>query len=105
MSDIFIPITGDELKKKIRTKKITIHNPYEGEKKMVFRNEERTLIDNVSTGVKNISNTVRSFDNVITETITITDPVTQQEITMSVAGIATAIEDLYVRWWNEDNPS
>lgn len=106
MPDIFVPVdTSAEVKQKVRTNKITISNPFNGSKSMSFRNEKITLVDNVETGRDRAPNTTRSFDDVAAEMITITDPVTSQEITISVAGVATAIEEAYVAWWYEDNPA
>lgn len=102
MSDIFLPIESSEVKQKVRTNKITISNPYNGNKVISMRNEMITLVDDIERGRKNISNTTRIFSDVATELITITDPVTSQEITLSVAAVALAIEDAYVKWWNED---
>lgn len=102
MSDIFLPVEATEVKQKVRTNKITISNPYQGNKVISMRNEMITLVDDVERGRKNISNTTRNFADVQTELITITDPVTSQEITISVAAVATAIEETYVKWWNED---
>lgn len=105
MTDIFLPVDSNaEVKQKVRTNKITISTPYNGSKVMSFRNEKITLVDGNETGRDRAPNTTRNFDEVVAETITITDPVTNEEITISVAGVATAIEEAYVKWWNEDNP-
>jgi len=47
----------------------------------------------------------RKASDVALEVITFTDPVTKQEITMSVAGMATGIKALMVKWILEDNPT
>lgn len=47
----------------------------------------------------------RRVDQVALQTINIKDPVTQQDINMSVAGIGVAIKRLMVNWMIEDNPS
>jgi hypothetical protein len=47
----------------------------------------------------------RKVDLVATETVTITDPVTQQQVTISVAGIGVAIKAKMIGWMMEDNAS
>ena len=44
----------------------------------------------------------RAFADVQTETISITDPVTSQPVTISVAGLAVAIAERFVKWFLED---
>ena len=44
----------------------------------------------------------RRLDKVALETITVIDPVTQQEVTISVAGLAEAIKWTAYRWLEEE---
>lgn len=105
MSNIYVETKNNvEVKEKVRTNRITINNPHLGKKTINFRNEKLTLVDDVETGKEKFPNTNRDFDAVITELITVTDPVTQQEVTVSIAGIATIVEAAFIKWWNEDNP-
>lgn len=45
----------------------------------------------------------RKVMDVALETVTFTDPVTQQQITMSVAGMGTAVKLMMIKWILEDN--
>ena len=47
----------------------------------------------------------RKVSNVATETVTITDPVTGQPITVSVAGIGGLIKAIMIQWMQEDFPA
>lgn len=46
----------------------------------------------------------RRIDRVATEMIVATDPVTGQQITVSVAGLGALITTTMVKWMLEDNP-
>lgn len=48
------------------------------------------------------SNVVRQLGAVGAETVTFTDPVTSQVVTLSVAGLALSIETLFAKWYAED---
>lgn len=48
------------------------------------------------------SNIKRNVADVYTQTQTITDPVTGQSVTLSVAGLALVIETLFAQWYGED---
>lgn len=47
----------------------------------------------------------RRIDKVIFEQITFIDPITQQEITMTIAGLGVAIKTAMVAWMIENNPN
>ena len=40
--------------------------------------------------------------NVVTEVITIDDPVTGQSVTISIAGVAEVIGAFYCKWYKDD---
>lgn len=61
--------------------------------------------DKVTSIVSKDGKMYRRVDKVIFEQIKFTDPVTQQEITMSVAGLGVAIKSAMVAWMLEDNPN
>ena len=47
----------------------------------------------------------RKAENVATELVTVVDPVTQQQVTVSVAGLAGLIKATMINWMQEDFPS
>jgi len=47
----------------------------------------------------------RKVADVALETVTITDPVTGVTMTLSVAGMGTAIKAMMIKWILEDNPN
>ncbi len=48
------------------------------------------------------SNVKRNIGDVFMQKQTFTDPVTGQEVTLSVAGLAMAIENVFAQWYGED---
>lgn len=104
MSDIIIPVCTDgEVKYQIWPKRITICNPFNGSKAISFSSERITFVNDEECNTVQDNSINRSFDDVEAETITFTDPVTEQEVTISVAGIVSAMEEAYSNWWAEDN--
>jgi hypothetical protein len=89
---------------KTRACQIYISNPYAADKRLDFTSEARILLDDANGGVEPQSPpaVTRMVSQVAAKTVTITDPVTGQAVTVSVAGIATAIEQCYVDWFNDD---
>lgn len=45
----------------------------------------------------------RRIDKVVTETVSVSDPVTGEAFNISVAGVGLAIKELMIRWMIEDN--
>jgi len=46
---------------------------------------------------------IRRVSEVTTQVVSITDPVTQQVVNLSVAGLGTAIKAVMINWMLEDN--
>lgn len=88
---------------KTRAKRIIIDNPIDGDQSVYFEVEEHVLLDDVPTaGYRGAPDLSRVIASVATKTVTVTDPVTGEDVTVSVAGVATAIQALFVDWFNED---
>ena len=88
----------------IRGRKLMINNPKGSEPTVVFRVEEVTTIDDVDVGQKRLPNVTRVVSDVSSETKTVTDPVTTQEVTVSIEGMHLLISEFFNDWWTEDNP-
>jgi hypothetical protein len=93
---------------KVRSFRTEIETPYAGDRTISFHSER--LVMDASKGEaaeaviarKPQAPVVRPFSGVMLELITFTDPVTQKSVTISVAGLATAINDRYVTWYEQD---
>lgn len=104
MTDIIKDFGTKNVQEKTRSSKAIINNPENGDRTIIFKNEVVTLIDGIPEGApKSIAPTVRVINDVAAETITFTDPVTQQEITLFAGTIAAAIQEFYVKWTEEDH--
>ncbi len=103
MSDIYTEPKLIERRWKTRAKKIVIVNPPNE------TDEQKQIIFDVETVP--YDNNIPSFDqsqqkqplkinlmDVITNTFTVFDPITRQNVTISTAGIASAIEAAFVDW-------
>ena len=105
MSNIEFDLDANNVKTTIRANRVVIQNPADGAPSVAFRNEKVVKVDGVTEGTSKLPSTNRDIANVATETITLTDPVTGQPVTVSAAGLASIIEAFYIKWWQEDNPS
>jgi hypothetical protein len=110
MPDIYTSPELIERKWKTRARKIIITNPpsdasQEDQKEVIFDVEDVPYDNNIPKYEDSRKKTPLKvvLNDVITETFTIFDPVTRQNVNISVAGIATAIEECYVVWQNRAN--
>ena len=106
MSDLDIyenPATLNTVEK-VRSFRTEIDTPYKGERYIRFHSERLVLDgpDGNQIGVKPQATVSRPFSGVATQLVTFVDPVTQQQVTISVAGLATAITERYIKWYAED---
>jgi len=103
---IEFPIDTSGIKAVARAKRVVIHNPTTGTPSVSFRNEKVVYetVDGVETAIatSKLPSTSRNIQNVALETATVTDPVTGQEVTISVAGLDVVIEEFFLRWFQED---
>lgn len=94
------------LKAVARANRVVIHNPPTGEPTVSFRNEKVVYenVEGVETplATSKLPSTTRRISEVLTEMATITDPVTQQEVTVSIAGMHAIIEEFFMKWFQED---
>jgi len=99
-------IDTEGLKAIARANRVIINNPPKGEATVSFRNEKVIYedVEGVETALatSKLPSTVRRVTDVVAETVTVTDPVTQQEITVSIAGMDAIIEEFFLRWFQED---
>ena len=102
MPDIITDPVSVSKRIKTRARQIYIDNPLGADKRLDFASEGAVLLDDAFAGSESRPSVTRMLSTVATKTVTITDPVTAQSVTISVAGIATAIETCYVDWYTED---
>ena len=86
-----------------RSNEITIKNPANGDVNIRFKGENLLIIDGVPPIPLPCPDVIRNLMGVVTEINTITDPVTGQEVTISVGGMAEVIAKLFCNWYREDD--
>ncbi len=87
---------------KTRANKLVITNPAQGDIHIRFLAEHLLLLDGVSIAPLPCPDVVRNLMGVAAEVKTITDPVTGQPVTISVAGVADVIVKCFCDWYRED---
>lgn len=96
------------MKKALRTGKIEIDTQKINEAQWIVATIQSLDLDNDNKILSEDFRDGKIFKkvtDVALETVTITDPVTQQEITLSVAGLGTAIKAILIKWILEENPN
>lgn len=102
MSDIITEPVQVTKQIKTRARQIYIDNQFNADKRIDFISEGLIIVDGKPAGTESKPAVTRSIPKVISNTITINDPITGKDTTISVAGMAMAIEEFYVLWYNED---
>ncbi len=87
---------------KTRASQLIITNPAVGDINIRFRGENLLLLDGVPTAPLPCPDVIRNLMGVVTEVKTFTDPVTGQEVTVSVGGLADVIVKCFCDWYRED---
>lgn len=108
MPDIYTNPELIERRWKTRAKKIVISNPStenDGKKEIIFDVEEVPYDNNIPKFNESKQRSPLKIDlnSVATEIFTVYDPVTGQNVDISVAGIASVIEECYVAWQKRSN--
>ena len=105
MPDIYTDPELIQRRWRTRAKKIIITNPpseagINGKKEIIFDVEEVPYDNNMPKFDEARSKAPLKIGvmDVVAQTFTIFDPITRQNVTISVAGIASAIEEAYVTW-------
>lgn len=96
------------MKEAIRVGRIEIDTVDIGGPQWITANIQRLELDaanNITSTRTRDKKLYRKVTDVAMETVTINDPVTGQPVTISVAGIGTAIKTAMITWMMEDNPS
>jgi len=94
------------MKEALRTGQIEIDTQKMGDEQWIaatIQNLELNSDGSVASEKMRDGKVYRKVSDVALEMITVTDPVTQQQLTMSVAGMGTAIKTLMIKWILEDN--
>jgi hypothetical protein len=96
------PVTVEKIER-TRAPQIYITNPYVGDTgEISFSSERLVLLDGQPVAALPAIPVIRRVNAVVADMFTVTDPVTQQSVTISVAGIAEAIGAAYCRWYAAD---
>lgn len=93
------------VQEKTRAKTVVINNPLGGTKSIDFLQEVVTLTDSVPTDSRGVLPLTILVDDVISDKVTVNDPIVGGPVEISVAGIAMAIEEFYVKWFNAKKPA
>lgn len=102
MPDIIISEKTQTVLKRMRTPKITITNPENSDRIVSFVNAEATYLDGVYQGEVTVSEFSKPITMVTAmDSIQYINPITQQQETITVAQLASAIEAGYVKWYLE----
>lgn len=92
--------------KKLRAQKIEIDLPAEESEAWLNTTLQNIIKDgdyNTVQRIDRVGFTHRSLSSVATEMHTLVDPVTQQEYSISGAGVAQAIKTFVVAWMQQDH--
>ena len=100
MADIYTDSQLIERRWKTRAKKIIITNPLDGQQQIVFDVEAVPYDNNIPKLEESQVKPPLKINvmEVATDMFTVFDPVTRQNVTISGAGIAMAIEAAFVEW-------
>ena len=93
------------MKKQIRVHQIVIDSPRTELPPFVSMMVQRKIYDddgNVSQIINRERQLNRRIDKVAFEMVTFTDPITQQSVTISIAGLGGALEATVAKWMAED---
>ena len=108
MPDIYTTSELLDRRWKTRAKKIVITNPPSDnelglEKEIIFDIEDIPYDNNIPKYDESFQQPPLkiSVPNVASEIFVVFDPITRQNVTLSVAGIALAIEEAFVKWKNK----
>jgi hypothetical protein len=103
MSDLIITKQATiNILKRVRSPKIVIKNPENGNKTITFQVAEATYENDVLSNEKVINSISKELDETsMVEDITFIDPITQQEVTLKVATVAKAIEQFFIDLYNK----
>jgi hypothetical protein len=95
---------GGGVTQRARTFIVQIKTPNGGERVIEFPVEAVILSGDKTLGKVDTPPpwVIRQFTSVQIEVIELTDPVTGKVVTISVAGLAVAIQDRFITWFMED---
>lgn len=96
---------GDGVEKITKINKVVINDETGCSEKIKIKTEELIKVNGNIISRNDSSCINRLCCNVNVQTETFIDPVTQQSVTISAAGIVEALGHFFVRWYNEDAPT
>jgi hypothetical protein len=95
--------------KQVRAWEVRIDNPLNGNPTLIYRTEKVVLDANSKLIYRDDRRTVpdisTKFSDVAMDLITIKDPVTQQNVTISGAAVAESIAVFFAKTWNKQKGS
>lgn len=96
-------LTPDSVVKKIKPKRVEVIYDLTGAScnEILFRNREIIYFDDVEVSREDTTHTHKDCESYGDHTVTITDPETAAEITISLSGIFEAIKQMHYDIWTE----
>jgi len=91
----------------LRTSHLSITSPTELSEPWINGQVQRVVLDAEGEITQTLNRTEqmhRRFGLIATDMVTVSDPVTQQEVTLSGYGLQLAIQAIVAQWLVEDNP-
>ena len=85
---------NQNLKELSRVYNSEINTPYNGKSSLIFRREKLVLANNSVISQSQIEPILKSFSNSARDTITVFDPITRKEITISILALVEAIQKI-----------
>jgi hypothetical protein len=107
-SGVYEDMSGEPTpnKKQVRAWEVRIDNPLNEDPTLLYRTEKVVLDENdkliYREDRRKTKDVSRKFSEVALNSTTFKDPVTQQEVTLSGAGIAEAISIFFAKMWKEE---
>jgi hypothetical protein len=95
---------GNGLVKTIKPTKIVINSEVETNNRILFLASEIITLNGQTISVRNADIICKGCSEMSNQTVSITDPVTNQPITISMSGIHAALNNFFVNFYNEDRP-
>lgn len=105
MSDILTAPILAQIQEKVRAKSLIITNTLGTDPNLAFVSEKLVILDGKVVASVRAPPVVRNLAGIATRRVTVIDPATLDEVTISAAGVARVIEELYCQLYTEDEAS
>jgi hypothetical protein len=85
---------NQNLKEQSRVYNLEINTPYNGRSSLIFRREKLLLVNNSVISQSQIEPIIKNFSESARDTITVFDPITRTETTISILALVEAIQKI-----------